>query len=72
MTRFSLPLKTLQSITETLSEADALLTDGDNLQKLLTEYGKADPTYLWAQQTRALLKKIKTDIKPCHANPNQQ
>lgn len=66
MTRFSLPLKTLQSITEILSEADALLTDGNNLQKLLTEYGKTDPTYLWAQQTRALLKKIKTDIKPCH------
>lgn len=29
MTQFALPLETLQSITELLCDADAMLTDGD-------------------------------------------
>ena len=49
MTRFSLPIETLQSITELLVDADTLITDGDNLQKLRDQYGPDDSTYLWAQ-----------------------
>lgn len=64
MTRFSLPIETLQSITELLVDADTLITDGDNLQKLRDQYGPDDSTYLWAQQTRALLKEIKNNIQP--------
>ena len=64
MTRFSLPIETLQSITELLVDADTLITDGDNLQKLRDQYGPDDSTYLWAQQTRALLKEMKNNIQP--------
>ena len=64
MTRFSLPIETLQSITELLVDADTLITDGDNLQKLRDQYGPDDSTYLWAKQTRALLKEMKNNIQP--------
>lgn len=64
MTQFALPLKTLQSITELLCDADAMLTDGDTLQKLRSQWGDDDSTYLWAKQTRALLKDMKQNIKP--------
>jgi hypothetical protein len=64
MTRFSLPIETLQSITELLIDADTLITDGDTLQKLRDQFGANDSTYLWAQQTRALLKEMKHNIQP--------
>jgi hypothetical protein len=64
MTRFSLPIETLQSITELLIDADTLITDGDTLQKLRDQFGPNDSTYLWAQQTRALLKEMKHNIQP--------
>lgn len=69
MTQFALPLKTLQSITELLSDADAMLTDGDTLHKLRGQYGDEDSTYLWAKQTRALLREMKQNIKPLTLNP---
>lgn len=62
--KFSLPLETLLSITELLCDADAMLTDGDSLHKLRAQYGNDDSTYIWARQTRALLKEIKQNIKP--------
>lgn len=69
MTQFALPLKTLQSITELLCDADAMLTDGDTLHKLRAQYGDDDSTYLWAKQTRALLREMKENIKPLTLNP---
>ena len=68
MTQFALPLKTLQSITELRCDADAMLTDGDTLHKLRAQYGD-DSTYLWAKQTRALLREMKENIKPLTMNP---
>jgi hypothetical protein len=66
---FSLPFETLQSLTELLCDADAMLTDGDTLQKLRTEWGDDSSTYLWTRKARALLKEMKQNIKPLTLNP---
>lgn len=56
----SLSIEMLQSITELLADADALLTDSNSLQRLRDEWGDDDSTYLWTKRTRALLEELPT------------
>jgi hypothetical protein len=49
---------TLTKIIDALNEADALLTDGQELSSLRQEWGADDSTYQWAKNVRKLIQQL--------------
>ncbi len=48
----------ITKIIDALNEADALLTDGEELSRLRKEWGADDSTYQWAKNVRKLIQKL--------------
>jgi hypothetical protein len=54
---------TLTKIINALNEADALLTDGEELSSLRREWGADDGTYKWAKNVRKLIQQLEGETK---------
>lgn len=55
---------TLLAIIDSLRDADLLLTDGDNLDFIKSQFGPDDGTYLWAKKARTLVQEIEAELGP--------
>ena len=54
---------TLTKIINVLNEADALLTDGEELSRIRREWGFEDSTYKWAKNVRKLIQQLQEEAK---------
>jgi len=54
---------TLTKIIKALNEADALLTDGEELSRIRREWGFEDSTYKWAKSVRKLIQQLQEEAK---------
>jgi hypothetical protein len=54
---------TLTKIINALNEADALLTDGEELSRIRWEWGFEDSTYKWAKNVRKLIQQLQEETK---------
>jgi hypothetical protein len=54
---------TLTKIINALNEADALLTDGEELSRIRREWGFENSTYKWAKNVRKLIQQLQEETK---------
>lgn len=55
---------TLLAIIDSLRDADLLLTDGDDLDFIKSQFGPDDGTYLWAKKARTLIQELENQLGP--------
>ena len=54
---------TLTKIINALNEADALLTDGEELSRIRRQWGSDDSAYKWAKNVRKLIQQLEGETK---------
>lgn len=54
---------TLLAIIDSLRDADLLLTDGDDLDFIKSQFGPDDGTYLWAKKARQIVQELDEEAK---------